>query len=73
MDTANRNEVETKFVVEGAPLRITLLQNPIIDDVLVSEARVQATSVETGDPSLVQERRVGRDLRDFLIRLGVER
>jgi hypothetical protein len=66
-----RNEVEQRFIVDGRPVIIKLINNPTIDDVVVTEARVYATSIERGnvDPN----RRVSRGLRDFLIRLGVER
>ncbi len=66
-----RNDIEGRFLVDGQPVLIKLINNPTIDDVMVTEARVQATAVERGavDP----DRRVARDIRDFLIRLGVER
>lgn len=70
---ANRNEVPMRMVVNGEPLLVTLLQNFTIDDVLLTEARVQATSIETGDASLVDGRQVSFNIRDYLIRLGVER
>lgn len=69
---SNQVIVTQKMVVEGKPLIVSLIQNPLIDDVLVTEARLQATDIEenaTSNP----DRRVGRDVRDFLIRLGVER
>lgn len=66
-----RDEVETRYIVDGKPVLIKLINNPTIDDAVIAEARVYATSVERGnvDPDRV----VSRDLRDFLIRLGVER
>lgn len=70
---ANRNEVVTSLVVDGERLKITLLQSPLIDDIIVTEARVQATSIETKNKDMLQGRRVDRNLRDYLIRLGVER
>ena len=70
---ANRNEVSLRLVVDGDPLLITLIQNVTIDDVLNTEARIQATSIETGDPSLVASRQVNKSILDYLIRLGVER
>ena len=60
-----------RMIVDGKPLLISLIQNPLIDDVLVTEARLQATDIEEGVTSN-PDRRVGRDVRDFLIRLGVE-
>lgn len=66
-----RNIVETRLIVDGKPIIVTLINNPTIEDVLSSEGRIQATAIERGadDPN----RRVARDIRDFLIRIGVER
>jgi hypothetical protein len=66
-----RNEVEQRFIVDGRPVIIKLINNPTIDDIVVTEARVYATSIERGNVDT--NRRVSRGLRDFLIRLGVER
>lgn len=66
-----RNDIEGRFLVDGKPVLIKLVNNPTIDDIMNSEARVQATGVERG--SIDSSRRVSRELRDFLIRLGVER
>ena len=64
--------VTQRMVVDGKPLLISLIQNPLIDDVLVTEARLQATTIEEGGAD-DSERRVDRSVRDYLIRLGVER
>lgn len=64
--------VTQRMVVDGKPLLVSLIQNPLIDDVLVTEARLQATDIEEGNVSNT-DRRVARDVRDYLIRLGVER
>jgi hypothetical protein len=48
-----------------------VISNPIIDDVVITEARLLAYEIENGP--LADERRVERGVRDFLIRLGVER
>ena len=69
---SNQIIITNRLVVDGKPLLVSLIQNPLIDDVLVTEARLQAVDIENRsgtDP----DRRVGRDVRDFLIRLGVER
>lgn len=66
-----RDDIQGKFIVNGRPVTVRLINNPTIDDVLISEARVHATAIERG--SIDTNRRVPRDLRDFLIRLGVER
>lgn len=68
-----RYEVMTRMVVEGRPVLVGVIQNPTIDDVVVTEARIHAASVDRVDPSLVEGRRVDRRLRDYLVRLGVER
>jgi hypothetical protein len=64
--------VTQRLVVEGKPLIVSLIQNPLIDDVLITEARLQATDIEEGNISNA-DHRVDRDVRDYLIRLGVER
>ena len=69
---SNQIVVSQRMIVEDKPLLVSLIQNPLIDDVLITEARLQATDIEEGN-SANPDRRVGRDVRDFLIRLGVER
>lgn len=55
----------------GRSYTLTLIENPTVDDVIVSEMKVQAQHVaESLD---VSNRRVDRSIRDFLVRLGVER
>jgi len=56
-------------LLNGKVQELLLIENPLIDDVIVAEAKVKAYQVasSTTDPS----RRVNRDIRDFLIRLGV--
>ena len=65
--------VAQRMVVDGKPLLVSLIQNPLIDDVLITEARLQATAVEEGTAADATDHRVERAVRDFLIRLGVER
>lgn len=65
-----RDEVESRFNVEGKPVIIKLINNPTIDDVINTEARVQASGFETGND--LSDRVVSRSLRDYLIRLGIE-
>ncbi len=72
MASTNRIDAPADLVVDGKPLTITFIQNPTIEDVLVGEARVQATSLETNNPSLVSGRVVPRAIRNFLIEEGVE-
>lgn len=68
---SSRSEIDAKFAVNNKSLLVKLINNPTIDDVLNIEARVYAASV--GQGNLDTDRRVERDLRDFLIRIGVER
>lgn len=65
-----RDEVESRFNVDGKPVIIKLINNPTIDDVINTEARVQASAIESGKE--LTGRRVSRSLRDYLIRLGIE-
>lgn len=59
------------LVVDGQVVRATLIEDPNIDDVIATEARVYGYQLFTGtvDP----ERRVDRDVRDILVRFGVVR
>lgn len=68
---AYRREVETHQIVKSIPLLVRLIENPIIDDVVITEARLEAAILDG-----VQQdngHRVDRTIRDYLIRLGVER
>jgi hypothetical protein len=66
-----RTDISTKAVLSGRPYTIYLVDNPTIEDVLVVEMRLYSAEVMNGDtPS---NHRVSRDVRDLLIRLGVER
>lgn len=69
---SDRQEVESRLVVNGEPMVVRLISNPTVDDVVITEARVWAAEFENG-PLTAGERRVDRGIRDFLIRLGVER
>ena len=66
-----RQESEAKLIVDGRPVTYKVISNPLIDDVLITEARLTAYEIENGP--LSDSRRVDRGVRDFLIRLGVER
>lgn len=69
---ANRAVVTTRLIVEGKPLLVNFINNPLIDDVVETEARIYAASLDRQDTTL-NDRRVPRDVRDYLVRLGVER
>jgi hypothetical protein len=67
-----QSNVDTlRITVDGKPVLFSLVQSPTVEDILGSEARVQATMIERG--TISPDRRVSRELRDFLIRLGVEK
>lgn len=65
-----RTSAAVKVQAGGRPYTVTVLDNPTIDDILVVEMQVQAFQIAQGE---TLDRRVGRDVRDVLIRLGVER
>lgn len=67
---SDRQTVTQHLVVDGRPYRVRLIHNPIIDDVVVTEAQLFANELVNGPG---EERRVAREIRDFFIRLGVER
>lgn len=69
---SDRQEAGGRLLIEGRPYFVRVIHNPTIDDVIITEARVRASGIENGSPS-DDDRRVQRDIRDFLIRLGVER
>lgn len=66
-----RQELINRMTIDGRPFIVRLVQNPLIDDVVIGEARVVAHEISSRreDP----KRRVERPVRDYLIRLSVER
>lgn len=68
---STRNTVTGKVLANGRSYELTLIENPTVDDVVIAEMKVQAQHVAEG--SDVSGRRVDRTIRDFLVRLGVER
>jgi hypothetical protein len=67
---SDRKEFTQQLVVENNIYSITILDHPLIDDVVIAEAMLKAETLVSGigDP----DRRVDRSIRNFLIRLGVE-
>lgn len=61
--------VTTQATSDGQVYKVRLIENPTVDDVLNTEAKIYAFSMATGD--IDTTRRVGRDVRNFLIRIGV--
>lgn len=68
---SDRQEAEGRLIVNGRPVVYKVISNPLIDDVVITEAKLLASEIENGPFS--EDRRVERNVRDFLIRLGVER
>lgn len=68
---SDRQEVENRLIIDGRPTIVKLITNPLIDDVVIAESRLQAFVIENG--SIDENHRVDRGVRDFLIQLGVER
>lgn len=66
-----RTSVKMQAVMQGRPYTVLLLDNPIIDDILVVEMKLRAAEIMNNEVNT--EHRVSRDVRDVLIRLGVER
>ncbi len=65
------NAISKVVGTDGRPYTIFIVDNPTIEDVVVVEAKVYAAEVMNN--STPPDRRVSRDIRDILIRLGVER
>lgn len=73
MTLTNRAVIPSRFIVDGKPVLINLIRGPTIDDVVVVEAQLYAASLDRNDPTLTEGRSVPADVKDYLIRLGVER
>lgn len=69
--SVRRTEESKVTLPSGQTVTLTLIENPTVDDVVVSEMKVQAQSV--AEQVEITDRHVSRDIRDFLVRLGVER
>lgn len=68
---SEREELLNPIVIDGRPYTLRLIQSPLIDDVVISETQIAAFEVAQGIKPT--ERRVDRGVRDYLIRLRVER
>jgi hypothetical protein len=68
---SDRQDVKVRLVIDGKPVVVSLIHNPLIDDVLITEAKISAYGIEQKVD--LSDRRVTMDIRDFLIRIGVER
>jgi Trk K+ transport system NAD-binding subunit len=65
-----RKVTTTDIVKDGQLYKLSLIESPNIDDVITSEAQVQAYMIATA--SVDDTRRVDRTLREILMRFGVE-
>jgi len=70
---SDRQEAGGRLIIDGKPYFVNVISNPTIDDVVVTECRIRAAEIEQQQSLGESGRRVQRDIRDFLIRLGVER
>lgn len=61
----------TKANVDGRPYTVLLIDNPTIDDVMVVEMKLRASELMAETPN--PDRKVEKDVRDALIRLGIDR
>jgi hypothetical protein len=66
-----REIIEQDMVVDGKVVRVTLINDPNIDDVLIGESQDYAYGLSSGttDP----ERRVVRSVREIFLMFGVQR
>lgn len=68
-----RSVIETKVRIDGKPVTVQSTRNPTIDDVVVAEGRLYLASLDRGNPDISSGHRVPAEVRDHLVRLGVER
>lgn len=66
-----RTNVATKVALNGRPYTVFVVDYPTIDDVIVVEMKLHAAEIINNEVN--EGYRVDRDVRDVLIRLGVER
>lgn len=66
-----RTQATAKASLNGRPYTIIVVDNPTIDDVLIVEMKLRAGEIMNGTENTGH--RVAADVRDVLIRLGVER
>lgn len=67
---SDRKEFTEQLIVGKQIYTITLLDHPLIDDVVITEAMIKAESIVSGVEDTT--RRVDRSIRDLLIKLGRE-
>ncbi len=65
-----RDSYTREFLVDGKIMEATVITDPNVDDVLRTEARLTAHEIAGAQ---LPTRRVSREIRDLLIRFGVQR
>lgn len=68
---AIRSVFETKTYLRTGPATVRIIDNPTIEDILASETRTWLYAFSEG--TVDESRRVSYDIRNYLIRQGVER
>ncbi len=66
-----RQDIQQRMVVDGIPYIVRLIDNPTVEDVAASEMKLQAARIQGF--AVPDDHRVPRDVRDFLVLLGVVR
>ena len=66
-----REIIEQDVVSEGRLVRMTLIKDPNIDDVLIGESQDYAYGLSSG--TTAPDRKVSRDVREVFLRFGVQR
>jgi glycine cleavage system aminomethyltransferase T len=66
---SSRKEVSTRVILsDGSAVTVTMRDGMVIDDIIVQGVKAEAYRIMTGTDSFPT---VGRDLRDYLIKIGV--
>jgi hypothetical protein len=68
-----RRIIPTTVVVEGIALQLNLIQNPNIDDAVMTEMKVYANALAKNELSTLEARRIDRGLREYLTKEGLQR
>jgi hypothetical protein len=66
-----RRTTSVEVTKGGRSYQVSIIEAPNIDDVVATEAQVQAYFIASGTSE--PDRRVDRTIREFLLRQGVER
>lgn len=68
-----RQIIPTTLLVEGTVLQLNLIQNPNIDDSIITEMKVFANAKAKGELETLVNRRIDRSLREYLTKGGLRR